>query len=33
MRKSLGDKRKVISDSQIKHITELYVNAGCSGGR
>ena len=27
MRKSLGDKRKVISDSQIRHITELYVNA------
>jgi type I restriction enzyme M protein len=27
MRKSLGDKRKVVSDSQIKHITELYVNA------
>ena len=27
MRKSLGDKRKVISGSQIKHITELYVNA------
>jgi type I restriction enzyme M protein len=27
MRKSLGDKRKVISDEQIRHITELYVNA------
>ena len=27
MRKSLGDKRKLISDEQIKHITELYVNA------
>jgi type I restriction enzyme M protein len=27
MRKSLGDKRKVISDEQIGHITELYVNA------
>lgn len=26
MRKSLGDKRKLISDSQIKHVTELYVN-------
>jgi type I restriction enzyme M protein len=27
MRKSLGDKRKIITDSQIKHITELYVRA------
>ena len=27
MRKSLGDKRKEISDAQIKHITELYVDA------
>jgi type I restriction enzyme M protein len=27
MRKSLGDKRKEISPAQIKHITELYVNA------
>jgi type I restriction enzyme M protein len=27
MRKSLGDKRKQISDAQIKHITELYVDA------
>ena len=27
MRKSLGDKRKQISAGQIKHITELYVNA------
>jgi type I restriction enzyme M protein len=27
MRKSLGDKRKQISDPQIKHITELYVDA------
>ena len=27
MRKSLGDKRKQISDDQIEHITELYVNA------
>ena len=27
MRKSLGDKRKQISKEQIKHITELYVNA------
>jgi type I restriction enzyme M protein len=27
MRKSLGDKRKLISDSQIKHVTELYGNA------
>jgi type I restriction enzyme M protein len=27
MRKSLGDKRKIISDSQIKHVTELYMNA------
>jgi type I restriction enzyme M protein len=27
MRKSLGDKRKQISDDQIKHITELYVDA------
>jgi type I restriction enzyme M protein len=27
MRKSLGDKRKLISDDQIRHITELYVNA------
>ncbi len=27
MRKSLGDKRKQISDQQIKHITELYVDA------
>ena len=27
MRKSLGDKRKVISDFQIKHITDLYMNA------
>jgi type I restriction enzyme M protein len=27
MRKSLGDKRKQISESQIDHITRLYVNA------
>jgi type I restriction enzyme M protein len=27
MRKSLGDKRKQVSDAQIKHITELYVDA------
>jgi len=27
MRKSLGDKRKVISNEQIKHIAGLYVNA------
>ena len=27
MRKSLGDKRKQISADQIKHITELYMNA------
>ena len=27
MRKSLGDKRKLIGSGQIKHITELYVNA------
>ena len=27
MRKSLGDKRKVISADQIKHITGLYMNA------
>jgi type I restriction enzyme M protein len=27
MRKSLGDKRKQISDAQIKHITGLYVDA------
>jgi type I restriction enzyme M protein len=27
MRKSLGDKRKRINDDQIKHITELYVDA------
>jgi type I restriction enzyme M protein len=27
MRKSLGDKRKQISDAQISHITELYVDA------
>src|SRR5260370_33584181 len=27
MRKSLGDKRKQISDEQIKHITELYGHA------
>ena len=27
MRKSLGDKRKQISPGQIKHITELYMNA------
>jgi len=27
MRKSLGDKRKQISDSQIEHITKLYANA------
>jgi type I restriction enzyme M protein len=27
MRKSLGDKRKIISDSQIKYVTELYGNA------
>ena len=27
MRKSLGDKRKQISDAQIAHITELYVRA------
>jgi type I restriction enzyme M protein len=27
MRKSLGDKRKQISDAQIDHITELYVDA------
>ncbi|MGH8543506.1 MAG: type I restriction-modification system subunit M [Gammaproteobacteria bacterium] len=28
MRKSLGDKRKQISDDQIKRITELYIDAG-----
>ena len=27
MRKSLGDKRKLISQAQIEHITELYVDA------
>jgi type I restriction enzyme M protein len=27
MRKSLGDKRKQISDAQIDHITEMYTNA------
>jgi type I restriction enzyme M protein len=27
MRKSLGDKRKQISDDQVKHTTELYVDA------
>jgi type I restriction enzyme M protein len=27
MRKSLGDKRKLISESQIKYVTKLYVNA------
>jgi type I restriction enzyme M protein len=27
MRKSLGDKRKLISPDQIEHITELYMNA------
>ena len=27
MRKSLGDKRKQISKDQIKHVTELYMNA------
>jgi type I restriction enzyme M protein len=27
MRKSLGDKRKRINDEQIRHITELYMNA------
>jgi type I restriction enzyme M protein len=27
MRKSLGDKRKQISPAQIRHITELYMNA------
>ena len=27
MRKSLGDKRKQISDAQIRHITELYIDA------
>lgn len=27
MRKSLGDKRKQISEPQIKHITEMYVDA------
>jgi type I restriction enzyme M protein len=27
MRKSLGDKRKQISDAQISHVTELYVDA------
>ncbi|GAA0425372.1 DNA methyltransferase [Acrocarpospora corrugata] len=27
MRKSLGDKRKQISDDQVKYITDLYVNA------
>ncbi|WP_369168923.1 N-6 DNA methylase [Streptomyces sp. R28] len=27
LRKSLGDKRKKITDGQIKHITELYVDA------
>jgi type I restriction enzyme M protein len=27
MRKSLGDKRKQVSDAQIGHITELYMNA------
>ena len=26
MRKSLGDKRKEISEDQIKHVTELYIN-------
>ena len=27
MRKSLGDKRKEISEAQIEHVTKLYVNA------
>jgi type I restriction enzyme M protein len=27
MRKSLGDKRKQVSDDQIKHVTELYADA------
>ncbi len=27
MRKSLGDKRKIISDPQIKHVTRLYAGA------
>ena len=27
MRKSLGDKRKQISDAQIEHITKLYMDA------
>ena len=27
LRKSLGDKRKEISEDQIKHVTELYANA------
>ena len=27
MRKSLGDKRKMIGGDQIKHVTELYANA------
>ena len=27
MRKSLGDKRKEISETQIEHVTKLYVNA------
>jgi type I restriction enzyme M protein len=27
MRKSLGNKRKQVSENQIKHITELYINA------
>ena len=32
MRKSLGDKRKQISADQIRHITELYMNALSRGG-
>lgn len=27
MRKSLGDKRKFVNDEQIKHVTELYIDA------
>jgi len=27
MRKSLGDKRKKMSEAQIEHVTTLYVNA------
>ena len=32
MRKSLGDKRKQISDAQIAHITDLYVHAVAVAG-